>query len=274
MYDWNNAGGNTATQPSGKTYDWSKGNAQPTARQVRAELYRRELDRLEREGKPSSELSRDEQLFRVEVANREADRLMKSMGGATSAEMSEKSAVDSVADGFNMAERAGHRFYRSASGATYGLADLVTPEGSRFDRDEPGTYSYVVNKMADASQDRSKGFYEAIPDMAGYMADPVFLGTYGVARAAMAPKVGAETWGRALAADIVAGVPADALSSGLRNEGDISEMATDVGLGVGGAIAGDFAMRGIGKLWKKMFPGEPLPKSRADAEAAIEAENR
>ena len=259
--------------PSGYTPGRSTAKSGPSEREIRAELYRRELDRREREGKPSSELSRDEQLFRVEMANIETDRQMREFGMLGNKERAERAAVSSVVDEMGTAGRLSASLAHGITENTYklsGLAGMNTGEGS---------FSYATKRMGQEATSRSSGLAEDLLVGAGsYVLDPVWMATYGAGRIGMTGQFGkATTLKSEIARDVVAGVSADIFASAIRHDGDSTKMLQDTGLGVGGAIVGNLAMRGvglgIGAAWKKAFPGKPLPKNAEDAVKILDKES-
>jgi|14BtaG_2_1085337.scaffolds.fasta_scaffold02978_2 hypothetical protein len=263
--------------PRGRTLqDYEVGGGSEPApasppRATRADIYRDELERREREGKPSSELSRDEQLFRVEMANIEADRRMRMMGLAGNKELSERSAVQSVTDEFGGMFRGYARTVAEAAQTTHKLSGLVgmnTGEGS---------YAHAMSRMkGEAAKDSAHWTEDLAVGMAGYIADPVWLATYGAGRAGLARQLGGPAKGvkAEIVRDLAAGIPADVLASGLRTDFAGDKMAAEVGYGAAGAVIGNLAMKGIGvgvgKAWKKAFPDTPLPKTSAEAEKALD----
>ena len=235
----------------------------------------------------------------TDSANRIADDVMRSKGLPSGEELQEwriqREAEDDISSRsdkpywfLNPAaiDRAATRVIAGTASTQAKVADFATAPIQaalgRSDKDYfSGTASDARNLLdlqSRAASEESSGIGEdLLTGLVQFAGDPAFVGAYTKTRAALRAANAARGQNAVRATrlnasdDIIAGGVGDLLASGIRSDFDPEQMKEEFGLGLIGGVAMEGVSRGIGAAWKKAFPGKPLPRSKSEAEQALDA---
>jgi hypothetical protein len=235
----------------------------------------------------------------TDSANRIADDVMRSKGLPSGEELQEwriqREAEDDISSRsdkpywfLNPAaiDRAATRVIAGTASTQAKVADFATAPIQaalgRSDKDYfSGTASDARNLLdlqSRAASEESSGIGEdLLTGLVQFAGDPAFVGAYTKTRAALRAANAARGQNAVRATrlnasdDIIAGGAGDLLASGIRSDFDPEQMKEEFGLGLIGGVAMEGVSRGIGAAWKKAFPGKPLPRSKSEAEQALDA---